>query len=62
MARIGPDHYTAALAKPHVRVMDFTGRIMKGYVYVDPAGLATGKDLQSWVELCAEYVLALPPK
>ncbi|MFN8469189.1 MAG: TfoX/Sxy family protein [Caldilineaceae bacterium] len=62
MARIGPDHYAAALAKPHVRVMDFTGRIMKGYVYVDPAGLATDKDLQYWIELCAEYVLTLPPK
>ena len=62
MARIGPDHYAAALAKPHVRVMDFTGRVMKGYVYVDPAGLATDQDLHYWVELCAEYVLTLPPK
>jgi TfoX/Sxy family transcriptional regulator of competence genes len=62
MARVGHDHYEAALAKPHVRVMDFTGRIMKGYIFVDSAGLASDQDLQSWVELCAEYVLTLPPK
>lgn len=62
MARVGPDHYEAALDKPHVRVMDFTGRIMKGYVYVDPAGIAADRDPQYWVELCAEYVLTLPPK
>ena len=62
MARVGPEQYEEALAKPHVRVMDFTGRIMKGYVYVDPAGMAADAELQSWVELCAEYVLTLPPK
>jgi TfoX/Sxy family transcriptional regulator of competence genes len=62
MARVGPDHYSASLAKPHVRVMDFTGRPMKGYVYVDPGGIATEQELQFWVDLCAEYVLTLAPK
>jgi TfoX/Sxy family transcriptional regulator of competence genes len=62
MARVGPEQYAAALAKPHVRVMDFTGRVMKGYVYVDPAGMADDENLRYWVELCAEYVLTLPPK
>jgi hypothetical protein len=62
MARVGPGQYDVSLAKPHVRVMDFTGRIMKGYVYVDPGGIAADRELQYWVELCAEYVLTLPPK
>ena len=62
MARVGPEQYEEALAKPYVRVMDFTGRIMKGYFYVDPAGMAADAELRYWVELCAEYVLALPPK
>lgn len=62
MARVGPDHYADSLAKPHVRIMDFTGRPMKGYVYVDPAGIASDQELQSWVEVCAEYVQTLPPK
>jgi hypothetical protein len=62
MARVGPDHYDESLAKPHVRVMDFTGRPMKGYVYVDPEGIATDRELQAWIDLCAEYVLTLAPK
>lgn len=39
MARVGPDDYEQALSRPHVRVMDFTGKPMRGYVYVDPRGL-----------------------
>lgn len=38
MARVGPDAYAAALSRTFVREMDFTGKPMKGYVYVDPAG------------------------
>ena len=62
MARVGPDHYADSLAKPHVRIMDFTGRPMKGCVYVDPAAIAADQELQFWVELCADYALTLPPK
>jgi TfoX/Sxy family transcriptional regulator of competence genes len=40
MARVGPQRHEDALALPHVRPMDFTGRPMKGYVYVDPLALA----------------------
>lgn len=38
MVRVGPDKYDAALKQPHVREMDFTGRAMKGYVFVSVAG------------------------
>lgn len=62
MARVGPDNYAASLAKPHVREMDFTGRPMKGYVYVDPAGIESDQALAYWVELCMAFVLTLPPK
>ena len=62
MARIGPDNYSAALARPHVREMDFTGRPMKGYVYVDPEGIEADEDLRYWVDLCAGFVTSLPPK
>ena len=62
MARVGPENYPAALAKPHVREMDFTGRPMKGYVYVDPPGIESDEELQYWVDLCVGFVLTLPPK
>jgi TfoX/Sxy family transcriptional regulator of competence genes len=62
MARVGPQHQEQALAAPHVRPMDFTGRPMKGYVYVDPEGLAEDQDLEKWVHACAEFANTLPPK
>lgn len=36
MARVGPEQYAKALARAHAREMDFNGRSMKGFVYVDP--------------------------
>lgn len=62
MARVGPDNYAVLLSKPHVREMDFSGRPMKGYVYVDPPGIESDEDLEYWIDLCIEFVLKLPPK
>jgi TfoX/Sxy family transcriptional regulator of competence genes len=62
MARVGAERYADALAVPHVREMDFTGRPMKGYVYVDPPGLAADSDLAAWVSWCASHVAELPAK
>jgi len=62
MARVGLERYDAALAKPHVREMDFTGKPLRGYVYVDPAGLRTGKDLQAWTKKCVGFISTLPKK
>jgi TfoX/Sxy family transcriptional regulator of competence genes len=62
MARVGPDQYDPALQRPHAREMDFTGKAMKGFVYVDPLGFESDQDLQSWVTFCENYVNSLPPK
>ena len=62
MARIGPDYYEQALSRPHVRVMDFTGKPMKGYVFVDPPGFESDSDLLDWVQRCHRFVQSLPPK
>jgi TfoX/Sxy family transcriptional regulator of competence genes len=62
MARVGAERYQDALALPHVRQMDFTGKPMKGYVYIDPPGLTEDKDLVAWVTWCAGHVASLPAK
>jgi TfoX/Sxy family transcriptional regulator of competence genes len=62
MARVGPDRHATALRRAHAREMDFTGRPMKGYVYVDEAGTANDADLADWVGACRGYVATLPPK
>jgi hypothetical protein len=50
VVRVGADRHGAALAKPHVRPMDFTGRAMKGFVYVSAEGLGSRKKLTFWFE------------
>ena len=60
MVRVGPERYEESLAKRHVRPMDFTGRPMKGYVYVEPAGRRTDASLRAWVTLGARFVATVP--
>ena len=55
MARIGPDAYEAALKKKGCHEMNFTGRPMNGYVYVDPKALDLDNELEYWVQLCLDY-------
>jgi len=62
MARVGRDRYEASLALPHVRPMDFTGKPMRGYVYVEPAGYREDVDLKVWVDRCVDFVSTLPGK
>ena len=61
MVRLGPEAAGHALGQPHVRPMDFTGRPMKGMVFVDRAGLH-GDALRQWVDAAAGYARSLPPK
>src|SRR3990170_3525195 len=62
MVRVGPEHFQIALAQPHARPMDFTGRPMKGMVYVGPAGSYTDKSLRSWVDQGMRFAASLPAK
>jgi len=62
MVRVGPDAYGAALTEPHAREMDFTGRPLKGMVYVDSAGVQTPKTLSAWVKRGVAFAGALPQK
>jgi TfoX/Sxy family transcriptional regulator of competence genes len=62
MARVGPEHHQDALAMPGVRVMDFTGKPMKGYVYIDPPAIADDTQLAAWVTWCVQHVAGLPAK
>ena len=59
LARVGPDGHDAAMARKHVRIMDFTGRPMRGYVFVGPGAVSTRADLARWVDECARFVTTL---
>ncbi len=62
MLRVGAENYESLLSLPHAREMDFTGKSMKGMIYVDPEGLKTEEELKTWVEQALEFVLTLPVK
>jgi TfoX/Sxy family transcriptional regulator of competence genes len=62
MARVGPDQYKDCLKIPHAREMDFTGKPLKGMIYVDPEGIAEDEELNAWVDRCTDFMKTLPPK
>jgi TfoX/Sxy family transcriptional regulator of competence genes len=62
MLRVGPERYAAALARPHAREMDFTGRPLKGMIYVDPPGIASAAALARWLDTALGFVQSQPAK
>jgi TfoX/Sxy family transcriptional regulator of competence genes len=58
MVRVGAAGHDAALAEPHTREMDFTGRPSRGMVYVEPAGVRSDADLARWVDRAVHAVAA----
>jgi len=62
MVRVGPAQYEQALAQPYARPMDFTGRPMKGMVYVGSEALRSDADLAGWLRRGVEFAATLPAK
>jgi len=62
MARVGPENYAKCLAREHATEMDFTGKPMKGLVYVAPEGIESDSDLSEWLATSLEFIESLPPK
>jgi len=62
MVRVGRDAYAGLLKLPNARKMDFTGRPMKGFLYVMPAGLESDENLRRWVDHGKAYAGSLPEK
>ena len=62
MVRIGPQGSDDALARPHTRPFDMTGRPMKGWILVAPEGVAGERDLATWVARGVELARSLSAK
>ena len=62
MVRVGPEDHADALERPHARKMDFTGRPMKGFVFVSSLGIESDTDLSDWVERGIRFASTFPPK
>ena len=61
LLRIGKEQQPTALLRSGVRPMEMRGRVMEGYVYVDPPAL-TGGAMREWLRLALAFVETLPPK
>lgn len=55
MARIGEDASPEAMKRDGCHPMDFTGRPMKGYVFISPDGFDLDEDLEYWLNLCLAF-------
>ncbi len=55
MARIDPAAYTDALKRKGCVPMDFTGRPMRGFVFINPEGIESAAELEKWLSLALEF-------
>jgi len=62
MVRVPRDEWAELVTRPHVREMDFTGKSLKGMVYVAAEGIDDDDDLTAWMERGVELARSLPPK
>lgn len=55
MARIGENAYLEELKNENALPMDFTGRPMRGYIFVTPQGFDSDTQLERWIDLCLAF-------
>ena len=55
MARIGEAKYTEALSKKGCSEMTFTGRSMKGFIYINDEAIDLDLDLEYWIQLALDF-------
>ena len=55
MARIDPERNEEALARKGCREMDFTGKKMKGFIFIEPEGMDMEEELHSWLQMALDY-------
>ena len=60
--RLGKENADKALALPHVRPFDITGKPMKGWVMVAQEGVKKDQELKDWLNKARQFASTLPPK
>ena len=62
IVRVGAERHEEALARPHTRPFDITGRPMRGWAMVAPDGYESDQHLGDWIREGVDFALTLPPK
>lgn len=55
LCRIGEQVYASVIGQENVIPMEFTGKPMKGYIYVSEDGFSNARDLHRWLQLCLDF-------
>ncbi len=61
MVRLNPERYDEVIELDGCRPMDFTGKTMKGYVYVEMEAISDQMQLKYWIDLALEYNTIVKP-
>ena len=62
ITRVGEDAGAKLFKEKHAKPMDITGKPMKGWVMVEPTGVASAEELRDWIARCIAFVRTLPTK
>lgn len=62
IVRVSPEESDETVSDPHVRLMDLTGKPMRGWLLVSPDGTRTEKALRGWVDRGVRFAGSLPKK
>lgn len=62
IVRVGHEGFEEKMSMPHTVPFDITGKAMKGWLMVEPAGVATDDDLNYWIDQGVNFAKSLPPK
>jgi hypothetical protein len=57
IVRIGNDAAAKLIGRPHVKPMDFTGKVLKSFAMIEPGGIRTEAQLRQWVLMAADYAV-----
>jgi TfoX/Sxy family transcriptional regulator of competence genes len=62
IVRLEKEKHEETQSEPHVKPMDITGKVMKGWARVEPVGIDDDNDLMAWIERAIKFARSLPAK
>ncbi len=60
IVRLAKEDHDATQSRPHVKPMDITGKVMKGWARIEPAGIQSNEELKAWIDASVKFVQTLP--
>jgi TfoX/Sxy family transcriptional regulator of competence genes len=62
IVRLDKENHEQTQSESHVKPMDITGKVMKGWALIKPAGIKSDSDLKAWLNRAVKFARSLPAK